>query len=504
MDDGRVAATLAPPAGGTRVAEPPESPTRAADARGRRIAYLSFSSGEFDARTFRMARSAIAAGYHVTVYCRWHEGLPPTEDGDGYRLIRVPWDWQLAIPILRRGAMDRARTAMAATVASARDGTPDDREDTDTDPDAGGLDGDDDAATSDATGGGPVQRVLRLPISLARRVVRRLIRPARRWWRLAKTFPLRPLGWAWALESVAEPADIWHGMWAGSLPALDRLRRKHGGRTIYDSRDVYMHSRDFAKTGPPLRDILAWFERRWARSANAVLTVNDAYADLLAEQLLVPRPPVVMNCPEAWVPPVPAPDLIREALGLGTDTKVALYQGHLMSDRGIEQAMEAILEVPGTVLALLGFGTWQDRLTEETAQPPYAGRVHLLPPVPPAELLLWTASADVMVMAIQPTTVNHHYTTPQKLFESIAAGVPVVASDLPGMAAIVRSTGVGLTVDPTSPPAIAAAIHELVDIDAADRRALRAHILGVAHTRYNWEAQLETLFDLYEALTPAR
>ncbi len=367
MDDGRVAATLAPPAGGTRVAEPPESPTRAADARGRRIAYLSFSSGEFDARTFRMARSAIAAGYHVTVYCRWHEGLPPTEDGDGYRLIRVPWDWQLAIPILRRGAMDRARTAMAATVASARDGTPDDREDTDTDPDAGGLDGDDDAATSDATGGGPVQRVLRLPISLARRVVRRLIRPARRWWRLAKTFPLRPLGWAWALESVAEPADIWHGMWAGSLPALDRLRRKHGGRTIYDSRDVYMHSRDFAKTGPPLRDILAWFERRWARSANAVLTVNDAYADLLAEQLLVPRPPVVMNCPEAWVPPVPAPDLIREALGLGTDTKVALYQGHLMSDRGIEQAMEAILEVPGTVLALLGFGTWQDRLTEETA-----------------------------------------------------------------------------------------------------------------------------------------
>ena len=82
------------------------------------------------------------------------------------------------------------------------------------------------------------------------------------------------MGWAWALERVAEPADIWHGMWAGSLPALERMRRRHGGRTIYDSRDVYMHSRDFARAGWPVRDILAWFERRWARSANVVLTVN--------------------------------------------------------------------------------------------------------------------------------------------------------------------------------------------------------------------------------------
>ena len=54
-------------------------------------------------------------------------------------------------------------------------------------------------------------------------------------------------------------------------------------------------------------------------------------------------------------------------------------------------------------------------------------------------------------MAIQPTTLNHRYTTPQKLFESMAAGVPVVASDLPGMASIVRATGAGILCNPTSP-----------------------------------------------------
>ena len=50
----------------------------------------------------------------------------------------------------------------------------------------------------------------------------------------------------------------------------------------------------------------------------------------------------------------------------------------------------------------------------------------------PTELLDWVAAADVVAMPIQPSTLNHRLTTPNKLFEALAAGVPVVASDLPG------------------------------------------------------------------------
>ena len=64
------------------------------------------------------------------------------------------------------------------------------------------------------------------------------------------------MGWAIALEEVVEPADVWHGMWAGSLPALARMRGRHGGRTVYDSRDVFMHSRKFARLGRPGRYLL--------------------------------------------------------------------------------------------------------------------------------------------------------------------------------------------------------------------------------------------------------
>jgi glycosyltransferase involved in cell wall biosynthesis len=305
------------------------------------------------------------------------------------------------------------------------------------------------------------------------------------------------------LDRVVEPADIWHGMWAGSLPALVRLSRRHGGRTIYDSRDVYMESRDFATASRPLRGLLAAVERRYARRVDRVLTVNESYADLIERGLGVRRPPVVMNCSARWTPPDPRPDLIRAALDLPPSTMVALYQGQLSSARGIEEAMDAILEVPEAVLVLLGFGRWKARLAELVAAAPYEGRVFLLPPVPPDDLLAWTASADVSVMAIAPTTVNHQHTTPQKLLESLAAGVPVVASNLPGMASIVRATGCGVLVDPTSPASIAQGIRTVVTAPADERAALRRKVLEAAHRDYSWESQLGTLMAVYLELLAA-
>jgi glycosyltransferase involved in cell wall biosynthesis len=444
-----------------------------------RLAILSNSSGVYDARTMRIARSAVQAGYSVTVYARLQDGLPAREDRDGYRIIRAPWNWWLAVPVLRRLAGSRIEQDATGITRP---------------PDPVAT-----VSAPDGDGGSRSGRTSSWP----RRIVRRVARGLATLRRITLAFPMRPMGWAVGLDAVAEPADIWHGMWAGSLPALLRLRRAFGGRTIYDSRDVFMESREYATAPWPLRDVMAWCERRWARQVDRVLTVNEAYAGLIEERLGVARPTVVMNCPERWWPPDPSRDLIRGAIGIPRSTAVVLYQGQLTSQRGIEQAMDAILEVPNAALVLLGFGRWERRLRGDVQGPRYRGRVFVLDAVAPDELLAWTASADVSIMAIQPTTLNHRDTTPQKLFESIAAGVPVVASDLPGMAAIVRSTGAGVLCDPTSPRSIADAIRSIIEAPAEERAALRARTLAAAHETYNWEAQVGTLLDLYGDLLVA-
>jgi glycosyltransferase involved in cell wall biosynthesis len=124
--------------------------------------------------------------------------------------------------------------------------------------------------------------------------------------------------------------------------------------------------------------------------------------------------------------------------------------------------------------------------------------------VPPAELHDWVAAADVVGMPIQGDTLNHRLTTPNKLFEAMAAGVPAVVSDLPGMSAIVRDAESGILVDPTDVPAIAAAIRRIVSLPPEEWQAWRERCVAAAHDRYNWETQVDRLLDLYTDLTGKR
>ena len=469
-----------------------------------RLAILSYSNGKFDARTRRVAQSAGQAGFEVVAYARWEPGLPLEETIDGLRIVRAPIVVRMAIPGLRRSGrreIARLRAAAAAPPAPARTES------------VGGA-GARRRPRALPTGGRTRPLSIRLrelrddPIGYGRHVATRIVRLPIRAVRGVVgpfvLFPLRPMAWAAALEDVAEPADLWHGMWAGSLPALERLRRRHGGRTVYDSRDVYLHARVFDRMRPAMRSRFVRLEQRWARAADLVVTVNDAYADILVPLLGISRPLVVRNCPDPYDPPGTRPDRIRELAGIPPATAVVLYQGGLMTERGVEQGMAAILEAPGAHYVVMGYGSQRAAFVELAGQPRFRGRVSVIDAVPPEELLAWTASADVMLMAIQPTTLNHRYTTPQKLWEAIAAGVPVVASDLPGMAEVVREVGCGTLCDPTNPASIAAAIRELLALSADARAEMRERTLAAAHDRYNWRVQAEVLLAAYAGLAGER
>ena len=123
-------------------------------------------------------------------------------------------------------------------------------------------------------------------------------------------------------------------------------------------------------------------------------------------------------------------------------------------------------------LVLLGFGPLRDELIARAAEPASGGRIHVLPAVPPDELPDWVVSADVGVMPNQPRTLNERLSTPNKLFESLAVGLPVVSSDFPERRRIVIDDPdgpLGAVCDPTDPVALGAAIRSILDLDPAAR-----------------------------------
>jgi len=325
--------------------------------------------------------------------------------------------------------------------------------------------------------------------------------------------PARVIDRALAVERQARAAlradpgaALYHGMAFLGLPVALRLGAEAGAPVVYDARDIYGEARTVARLPSLARSLFTARERSWARRAAAVVTVNDLLADRLADRLGIPRPTVVMNCPPRWDPAGAWPRRFHEALGLEPGNRIVLYHGGLEPDRGIEELLAAVpLLEPDLHVVLLGYGRLRASLQSRIdGDPTLRERVHLVDAVPPRELAGWVASADVAVAAIQPTSANHRLSTPNKLFEALGAGVPVVASDFPAMRRIVADDPagpLGLVCDPTDPSAIAAAVGLVLGVDAGAYAALRSRCLAAAHERYAWETQVEQLLGLYSRLT---
>ncbi len=317
-------------------------------------------------------------------------------------------------------------------------------------------------------------------------------------------------GWWHTLARELAPADVYHA--CGTLPiaaalAARRRDRRAGRRStvVFDVIDITTESNNVLRI-PPL--VLRWLvrrERRWATAADGHTAVNDAFADwAVANWRLARRPTVVPNYPEPWTPPAgPRPDRIRAVTGLPPTTRILLFWGRLGPYVGLDQAAEAMLQVPDTALVLLGFGRGWAASVARDADPRYAGRHFTLPAVHPDELPSWVASADVAMNGVPPISFSQRYTFLNKFFEAMTGGLPMVLGpDLPTMEAVLRREDLGRVAASMEPADIAAAIRAILDLPAAEREAWRERIATTARERYSWPIAAAAYRQLIRSLRP--
>jgi glycosyltransferase involved in cell wall biosynthesis len=315
--------------------------------------------------------------------------------------------------------------------------------------------------------------------------------------------------WADIVVATAPETDVFHAQSLIVLPVVRTASRRLGGRFVYDVADYHTEAARLARMPWILREVVRRRERRWARDASAFLAVSDPVADLLVRRWGIPRPTVLWNCPPAWRPDEPGPiasDRIRAATGIEEGRPIVLYQGGFSVDRGVEELVAAatsprLMEL-GAAIVFMGYGRLETFIAEAVSAHP--GRIYLLPAVRPDDLLPWTASADVSFVGQPPRTLNQRMNLPNKLFESMMAGVPVVVSSDNEQCRLTSAEGVGRCADIDDPDAIAAACADLLMAPLADRRALRAHCRAVALERYTWEHTSVGLVNLYRGLAEQR
>jgi glycosyltransferase involved in cell wall biosynthesis len=129
-------------------------------------------------------------------------------------------------------------------------------------------------------------------------------------------------------------------------------------------------------------------------------------------------------------------------------------------------------------------------------------RVKIIPPVPYEELLEWTSSADIGLNVASPTySLNVKYFLPNKLFEYLMAGVPVLTSPLPAMVEVVKSHDAGQILPSLEPEEIGKAINAMLADPAALAR-MSSNALAATREEYNWEKECEKLIALYRSIFP--
>jgi glycosyltransferase involved in cell wall biosynthesis len=222
-----------------------------------------------------------------------------------------------------------------------------------------------------------------------------------------------------------------------------------------------------------------------------VITVNDSIAALFKEKY-GNDVRVVRNIP-------PSPDVkhikTREELGLPQGIPIVILQGAGINiQRGAEELVEAMQFINNVHLLILGGGDVTDELKAMRQRLNLESKITFYPKMPFDELFHFTANADLGLTLDKDTNINYRYSLPNKLFDYIHAGVPVLASPLVEIKKIVDRYQVGETIESHKPELLAQSIRNML----TDKKKLvhyRANCKAAAAV-LNWETEKETLIDI--------
>jgi glycosyltransferase involved in cell wall biosynthesis len=432
------------------------------------VAFVTANTFEFDSRTLRTAAALAASGLRVVVVAQSAAGLARQEVVDGV--------------VVRRPFVERR-------ISGAFRPLP-----------------------------GPVRSLLVRALGIDRRatvlrrrrpgLVERLRAPLRRAVEIL-AYRRRIGPWTEAVLAAAPGAGVFAAKALVALPVAAGAARRVGGRYVYDVADLHVESGRLARLPGPLKAYLHRREGALVRGAAALTASTPAMSAEVARRYGAPAPLAVLNVRPRWRPDEPDPPRstrLAEAAGIPAGRPVLLYQGAFREGQGIEMLLaavrEPILHERPLTTVFMGFGTLEAALRAAAARDPR--RIVVLPAVPSDELLEWTCGATVSFVGAPPITINQRLTAPNKLFESLMAGVPVVVAAGTATAQLVEDAGAGTPVAPWTPAATASAIAALLDLADGERLALRRRIRAAALKRFSWETLRPSVVELYQNVAGGR
>jgi len=298
----------------------------------------------------------------------------------------------------------------------------------------------------------------------------------------------------WPLVRKLRP-DVVH---VSDVSALSTARRagRLGARWIYEAREPKRHCGEEGQDLARRRQAA-----EYALHADAVIATSAPLAELLVTELHLPRvPTLVHNTPPLRAGARPQPGL-RETVGMAADEPLLIYAGVLTRHRRLAVVLEAMTMLPEVRFALLvsAEDPLMSKLLARAEELAVSDRVHVVAKVAPESVVPFVAEADVGVIPFTRTP-GQDMALPNKLFEYLHAGLPIVSSDATAMADFVRRHGLGEVAPLDDARAWAQAIGRALQPPHYRDRASQWEALK---EEWCWERQAERLVELYREVLSA-
>jgi len=260
---------------------------------------------------------------------------------------------------------------------------------------------------------------------------------------------------------------------------------------VYDSHEYFTATPELVDR-PKVQRIWKWIEKTIVPKLKNCITVNASIAKLFEDEYHVPFK-IVRNIPNRCTnSEIPS----RKALGLPEDKKIVLLQGSGINvQRGAEEAVEAMQYLDNVLLLIVGGGDVLPFLKKMVIDLSLQNKVEFVPRQTPQNLAGYTANADIGLTIDKDTNINYRFSLPNKLFDYIYAGVPVLATPLVELKNIIQTYEIGDFIESHDPEHIANKIKTML----ADESKLAMYKANTqkAAADLNWENEKKTLIEIF-------
>lgn len=289
------------------------------------------------------------------------------------------------------------------------------------------------------------------------------------------------LGTAMLDAALAHQPFAFHGHDLNTCLVALTAARRTGAHAICDFHEWYSENvtwrpvgRVYTRHSWPVKQGWRWLESMCFAHASALVTVCRSIADEMSATFSDGRRQVhvIRNIPDRARQPSRDYPPLKAQFGLGDERFVLLWQGGIGPSRMIEPIIKALAHAPACTLIIRGpeIATYGPGYAAIAAQIGASDRLLLSSAVPSRDVVAAARGADAGTWTLPNLCKNFSYALPNKIFEYLASGLPVLVAKYPEAKRLVEEHEVGLTFDPYDPRSIGAAINRLVDDPALKAR----------------------------------